>query len=881
MHISLYRKLQKIEFLDDLPSDCAIVTLNLYLAFLPKNDKMATMFLMNWMRKHYLNMAVLGIYCILTIAMTWPLPAQMSTHLAGNDVDVWINPWADWWTKKALTERLDFYHTAYMFYPRGISLVFHSFSHANTTISLLLAPLVGYFTAYNLAILLTYALSGFGMYLLANHLTACRPAAFVSGVVFAFHPYHLFQSSHPVLVTTQFMPLFALAFVRILYNVGVGQTKQTLLAALWFLLTALSSWHLMLMLAGWATLYLLYNILFERDRWVPGTLRHLILLIVVVVLAIAPFLWPIVREQLTTDASYMTVSVEEGRGNDLLSFFVPNQLHPAFGRFAMETNSRIGYTRNWPAYLGYTALGLAIVGVAVARRMTRFWWLTGLVFFVFSLGSQVKWGGTPLHTFHLPWAIPITGVLRHPFRLNTLLFLSLATLLSFGSRWLYRRIARQSNLLAYSALAFMTSLVLFEYLVYPFPTTQIVYSPFLHQLAQEERVFAIVDFPMGRQEAKHYLFFQTIHGQKIVDGVVSRTPDNAYAFVDANPLLESLHTQTVPAPDLDIQEQFIALADQGIRYIVVHKDLIPPGEMQGWEKWLAGFPPPSYQDESIVAYATYPKARREFELTYQLGVEEGLVYISVSPVKVTQGGSLFINLRHSDQAMPGRNFQMCLALVNKTQNASQKMCLYPVKDGPASKWPMGIAGISDYVFQVDPHIPGDEYTLAVKLLDLQTKQSVGEAVTSETIIIEELPRVFSSPKPQQAMSVTLGQDLRLLGYDVAQTPGDLRLTLYWQAERQIQHYYKFFTHLLNDDTSELAAQADVVPHDWTYPTIWWEAGEVVSDTIQLPLTNVPPGTYHLVIGVYDPETGERLPVTDATGERLPNDQIKLLEKIVR
>jgi len=552
------------------------------------------------------DVAILLCYILLTLVLTWPLPRTMSEALAGFSTDVYINPWADWWTKKALSEGLDFYHTDYMFYPQASSLVFHSFSHANTAISLLLAPLMGRFAAYNSTVLLAYVLSGFGMYLLASHLTGCRPAAFLAGLVFAFHPYHMFESCHPVLVATQWISFFAQAFIRMLHDAGAGRVRQMLLAALWFLLTALSSWHLMMMLAGWTVLYLLYHLLLERTAWVPGAFRSLILLAIVVGLAVAPFLWPIIREQLTTDTSYMAVDVQNGLGNDLLSFFVPNQRHPLLGHLVSGVNDRIGFVRKRPAYLGLVALGLAVGGVATARRRTRFWWLSGLLFFFLSLGAQIRFGGAPLHTFYLPWAVPIIHVLRHPFRLNLLLFFSLAVLVGFGGRWLYSRMASQSRLLASLSLVLAAGLLCFEYLVYPFPTTQISYSPFLHQLAGEEGNFAVADFPMGREQAKYYLFCQTIHGKKIVDGVISRTPDDAYAFVDADPLLGPLRAETSPDPDLDIEEQFAALAVQDIRYIIVHKHFLDPGKMEDWQKWLANFPPPFYEDEWLIVYRTTP-----------------------------------------------------------------------------------------------------------------------------------------------------------------------------------------------------------------------------------------------------------------------------------
>ena len=124
------------------------------------------------------------------------------------------------------------------------------------------------------------------------------------------------------------------------------------------------------------------------------------------------------------------------------------------------------------------------------------------------------------------------------------------------------------------------------------------------------------------------------------------------------------------------------------------------------------------------------------------------------------------------------------------------------------------------------------------------------------VIVPSDQASFSTP--QHATSETFGQDLRLLGYDVAQDAEALRLTLHWRAERRMSHYYKFFVHLFVPDTLELVAQADVVPRDWTYPTTWWEAGEVVSDEIILPLEGVPGGWYALAVGVYTPDEGRLL-----------------------
>ena len=73
---------------------------------------------------------------------------RLNSHFIGTSIDVWINPWATWWTKHALTQGLDFFHTDMLFYGQGTSLVFHSFSYVNAALELLLQPLVGVFARF-------------------------------------------------------------------------------------------------------------------------------------------------------------------------------------------------------------------------------------------------------------------------------------------------------------------------------------------------------------------------------------------------------------------------------------------------------------------------------------------------------------------------------------------------------------------------------------------------------------------------------------------------------------------------------------------------------------------------------------------------------------
>ena len=81
------------------------------------------------LRRWWMELIILAVYVLLAIVMTWPLVLRLNSHFAGQDIDVWLNPWATWWTKKAISEGQGLFYTNSIFYPEGVSLAFHSFFH--------------------------------------------------------------------------------------------------------------------------------------------------------------------------------------------------------------------------------------------------------------------------------------------------------------------------------------------------------------------------------------------------------------------------------------------------------------------------------------------------------------------------------------------------------------------------------------------------------------------------------------------------------------------------------------------------------------------------------------------------------------------------------
>jgi hypothetical protein len=125
------------------------------------------------------------------------------------------------------------------------------------------------------------------------------------------------------------------------------------------------------------------------------------------------------------------------------------------------------------------------------------------------------------------------------------------------------------------------------------------------------------------------------------------------------------------------------------------------------------------------------------------------------------------------------------------------------------------------------------------------------------------------------VGANLGGEVLLEGYTLA-LPDSLRpgetfaLTLFWRGQRPLGESYKVFTQAI-DESGRKAAQQDGLPVCDQEPTPTWSPGELIVDRRVLRVEEgTPAGRYTLVTGLYREETGERLPVLDASGAVVDN-----------
>ncbi|MBC8252717.1 MAG: hypothetical protein H8E35_01645 [Ardenticatenia bacterium] len=137
------------------------------------------------------------------------------------------------------------------------------------------------------------------------------------------------------------------------------------------------------------------------------------------------------------------------------------------------------------------------------------------------------------------------------------------------------------------------------------------------------------------------------------------------------------------------------------------------------------------------------------------------------------------------------------------------------------------------------------------------------------------PRLQGASLPSDARRLDwrFGDHLYLLGYRLAQErvqPGDMiEVTLYWQPMATVNRDYSVFLHLLGSEMQPWGS-VDSFPGMGTYPTRAWHPLEVIVDCyrFQVAPEAETPSLAWLEVGLYAYANGERLPLSDASGQPL-------------
>lgn len=256
-------------------------------------------------------------------------------------------------------------------------------------------------------------------------------------------------------------------------------------------------------------------------------------------------------------------------------------------------------------------------------------------------------------------------------------------------------------------------------------------------------------------------------------------------------------------------------------------------------------------------------------LGYDLGAE-----------KIGPGEQLPITLYWRASRTPGADYAISFDAksVAGKEGGSWQEALAP-EHYPTSQWRAGEMVVSRHQLQMPAYARSGFYVLSLRLVNTASGEELGREILGKMEFVERT-RSFETPAVQHPLGIDLGGLVQLIGYDLpmSEVPAGhtFPLTLYWRALAETRTSYTVFIHVVGPD-GVIRGQWDSVPGAGSLPTSGWLKGEVVTDSYQVPLAqDAPPWRYTILVGMYDPDSGERLREVGGLGrDAIPLDTIQV------
>jgi hypothetical protein len=283
--------------------------------------------------------------------------------------------------------------------------------------------------------------------------------------------------------------------------------------------------------------------------WSPAAARALIIGVIACAGPLTPVIYGL-GERLVDGrfVSPPTLWRSSPRGVDLLALVEFNPNH-ALAR--MVDDRQAADAAAFPEYTAALSLvALAVVAFAVWRanyRPRAGWiWLTA-GFAALSLGPFVHVAGVNTYVPG-PWAllryVPILDAARTPTRFSIVAALGLSILLAGALAALGRRYPRQRRVI----VATVGAVLVFELLPAPRTLYSASVPAFYHTIANDPRPVRVLQLPFGVRDgtftagnfSAKSLFYQTIHGKRLLGGYLSRISAKRLKAVRSQPTLDAL-----------------------------------------------------------------------------------------------------------------------------------------------------------------------------------------------------------------------------------------------------------------------------------------------------------------------------------------------------
>jgi hypothetical protein len=338
----------------------------------------------------------------MSIVMTYPMIMKMRTEAigaGGGDGTYFI--WLVAWYQKAIFQlHISPFFAPSLNYPQGWNLATTDITPAMVALalpgSLLVSPTFG----FNFAMLLSFILSGWGMYLWIKHLTGDSLAGLVAGTVFAFLPFRMahFVVGHLSLAGTQWFPFYFWGLFDLLKQEKFSW-KPVLMAGIAAGLIGLTSPYYVYMTILISGVFLLGFIVFKGYKRLKHAAfwKSLLAFGVLALLLVGLSMLPYLRLNSQNGLASRTADYLNRYSASPTDYVIPSIKQFLWGKWIDDTFSPEIFQES-TLYIGAVAFVLAVIAW-IKRRQLRHPELADIAIlvaaagFVLSLGIQLHWLG--------------------------------------------------------------------------------------------------------------------------------------------------------------------------------------------------------------------------------------------------------------------------------------------------------------------------------------------------------------------------------------------------------------------------------------------------------------------------------------------------------
>ncbi len=493
-------------------------------------------------KKQYLIVFI--IYLLITLVIFSQIFSHIFTSAPSSNSQIYLNLWNLWWVNHALFNlHINFWHTTLLFYPIGANLIYQNLSPLS---AILVAPfqLLGNVFAYNILLLISFALSGLGMFILAFYLLKNYYAAFISGVFFSFSSFHIAAAYNNLgFLAIEWIPIALFFFIQIINNEehmfrnSIGLSISFVLASF---MGDIKQGFMLILLFG--VIFLIYIVKQNKMKLLQRKQLKYFIASVLIAFIIGSFGFIPYLTHLSQIVNFNSISkshIELIDSINIFSFFIPGFYNHLF-KFISSSFNYV-FLNQWQkiGYIGYTALILSIYGL-YRNKESRIFLVVAIIFGILSLGPFVQIGTMMIHSnvyYFIYNHIPLINVITQPSNFILIFSLMIALLSGYGIKSLEHLKIEKSKFNSFYLIFIIVIVILFLIEINGIPfmnqnSMKIIITPktlnFFSQLNKINQSFSILYLPAFlNQNSNNPYYYQllatyytSISNKSIIGGYV-------------------------------------------------------------------------------------------------------------------------------------------------------------------------------------------------------------------------------------------------------------------------------------------------------------------------------------------------------------------------